>query len=75
MYHNEIYNFIEELESILNTILIKEELQSGVEDELKEAGFKLGMLTDEFMNIYSEFTKGIVEELEEMENFNIDRWI
>ncbi|MGG7142631.1 hypothetical protein ACQPVP_04120 [Clostridium nigeriense] len=52
---------LEELESMLNIILIKEELQSEVQAELKEAGFKLGMLTDEFMNIYGEFTKEIVE--------------
>lgn len=49
---------LEELEYMLNIILTKEKLQSEV---VKEAGFKLGMITNEFMNIYSEFINGIVE--------------
>lgn len=52
---------LEELESILNIILIKEELQSEVQNELKENGLKLGLLTDKFINIYNEFINRIVK--------------
>lgn len=52
---------LEELESILDIILIKEELEIEVKNELKENGFRLGLLAEEFMNIYIKFTNGIVE--------------
>lgn len=52
---------LEELESMLNIILIKEELQSEFENELKESKFKFGLLTDEFMNIYGDFTNTYIE--------------
>ena len=46
---------LKELESMLNIILIREEFQSEIGNELKDSGFKFGLLTDEFMNIYSKF--------------------
>ncbi|MCI6692675.1 MULTISPECIES: hypothetical protein [unclassified Clostridium] len=52
---------LKELESMLNTILIKEELQSEIENELKESKFKFGLLTDEFMNIYDDFINTYIE--------------
>ena len=52
---------LKELESMLNTILIKEELQSEIENELKESKLKFGLLTDEFMNIYSKFINTYIE--------------
>lgn len=51
----------EELESMLNIILFREEIYSQVEDELKENKSKFGLLTDEFIKVYRQFINNIVE--------------
>ncbi|MBE6054186.1 MAG: hypothetical protein E7212_09785 [Clostridium sartagoforme] len=58
-YHNNIE--LEELEAMLNILLIKEELHCEFEEKLKESGLNLGLLTNEFMNIYSEFINGYIK--------------
>ena len=58
-YDNSI--LLEDLESTLGTVLIREEFQCEVENELKEKGLKFGLLTDEFMDIYIKFTNDMVE--------------
>lgn len=48
---------LKELESMLNTILLREE----IENELKDSKLKFGLLTDEFMNIYGRFINTYIE--------------
>ena len=52
---------LKELEAMLNTILIREEFQSEIENELKDSKLKFGLLTDEFMNIYGRFIITYIE--------------
>lgn len=58
-YNNNIE--LKDLESMLNTILIREEFQSEIENELNDSKFKFGLLTDEFMNIYCRFINTYIE--------------
>ena len=52
---------LEDLESMLDIVLLREEFQCEVESKLEEKGFKLGLLTDKFMDIYIEFTNNIAK--------------
>lgn len=52
---------LEELECILNLKRMKDEFNSEIALELESEGLKFGLLTDEFVNIYMNFTREIEE--------------
>ncbi|AYE33783.1 hypothetical protein [Clostridium septicum] len=58
-YNNSIS--LEDLQFMLDTALLREEFQCELKNELEEEGFKLGLLTGAFIDIYKEFTSNIAE--------------
>lgn len=52
---------IKDLEKMLSVKLFKEEIQFEIERDLEEEGVILGLLSNEFINIYKRFTYRIIE--------------
>ncbi|MBU3184963.1 hypothetical protein [Clostridium estertheticum] len=52
---------LDDIDSMLDILIMREEFQEDMEKELKAQNSKFGLLTDEFMNVYKEFMKEIVE--------------
>ncbi|AOR23147.1 hypothetical protein [Clostridium taeniosporum] len=64
---------LEDIDGMMSIALMREEIQYGVEEELKEENSKFGLLTDEFMNSYREFTNEMAEREYVQDAINLTR--
>jgi hypothetical protein len=52
---------LDDIEGMFSLLLAREEVQDNVNNELKEQNSRFGLLTEEFMKSYKEFTEEIVQ--------------
>ncbi len=52
---------LDDINSMLDILIMREEFQYDMEKDLKTENIKFGLLTNEFISIYKKFTKEVVE--------------